>query len=196
LSVKIKIFTILTLLSVLPCSAQEKTSLQVFNELVDSSVMNLTTFIPDTVKFINIEMNTGTSFEIFNSEIISDLNQEGYKLISDNRAFRIQYLIKNATVDYGNMYRDGILGDYYVSRSVLLSGNFNLTGETTVTHEFNYSSKDTIKADDVKNLENPAYPFTQGKMPAEPFFSGILEPVVAVGTAALAVILFFTIRSK
>ena len=158
--------------------------------------MNLTTFIPDTVKFINIEMNTGTSFEIFNSEIISDLNQEGYKLISDNRAFRIQYLIKNATVDYGNMYRDGILGDYYVSRSVLLSGNFNLTGETTVTHEFNYSSKDTIKADDVKNLENPAYPFTQGKMPAEPFFSGILEPVVAVGTAALAVILFFTIRSK
>lgn len=196
MSVKIKIFTILTLLSVLPCSAQEKTSLQVFNELVDSSVMNLTTFIPDTVKFINIEMNTGTSFEIFNSEIISDLNQEGYKLISDNRAFRIQYLIKNATVDYGNMYRDGILGDYYVSRSVLLSGNFNLTGETTVTHEFNYSSKDTIKADDVKNLENPAYPFTQGKMPAEPFFSGILEPVVAVGTAALAVILFFTIRSK
>lgn len=196
MAVKIKIFTILTLLSVLSCSAQEKTSLQVFNELVDSSIINLTAFIPDTVKIINIEMNPGTSFEIFNSEIISDLNRKGYELISDNRAFRIQYLIKNATVNYGNIYRDGILGDYYVSRSVLLSGNFNLTGGTTVTHEFKYSSKDTIKVDDVKNLENPAYPFTQGKLPAEPFFSGILEPVVAVGTAALAVILFFTIRSK
>ncbi len=193
---KIKIFTIIALLSVFSCSAQEKTSLLVFNELVDSSVVNLTSFIPDTIKFINMEMNSGTSFEIFNSEIIRDLTQEGYKLIPDDKVFKVQYFIENAVVIYGDIYRSGILGDYYTPRSVQLSGNFNLTEGEIVTHDFNYTYRDTIKVDDVKNLENPAYPFTQGKLPSEPFFSGILEPVVAIGTVALAVILFFTIRSK
>ena len=141
-------------------------------------------------------MNTGTPFEIFNSEIISRLSKEGYKLISGSEAFKIQYIIKDASVNYGDIYRDGFLGDYYVPRLIQVSGNFNMAGKTIVTHEFNYTNKDTVKVDNVKNLENPAYPFTQGKLPSEPFFSGIIEPVIAVGTAALAVILFFTIRSK
>ncbi len=182
--------------SIFSCFAQEKTNLEIYNELVDSSVVNLISFIPDSIKTLNIEMNTGTSFEVFNSEIISDLTKEGYKLISNDEAFKIQYLIKDASVNYGEIYRDGFLGDYYTPRFIHLSGNFNLMGKTIVTREFNYSGKDTVKVDNVKNIENFAYPFTQGKLPSEPFFSGILEPIFAVGTAALAVILFFTIRSK
>ena len=196
MSFKINIVAVIILISVLQCFAQEKTNLQVFELLVDSSVITLTSSIPYTVRPLNIEMNTGTSYEIFNSEIISDLNQKGYKLIPDEQAFRIQYFIKSASVSYGNMFRHGILGDYFVPRSVQLSGNFNITLGSTITNNFNYSFKDTVNVDDVKNLENPAYPFTQGKLPTEPFFSGILEPVVAVGTVALAVILFFTVRSK
>jgi hypothetical protein len=55
---------------------------------------------------------------------------------------------------------------------------------------------DTIKVDDIKNLENISFKFTTGSLPPEPFFSGLFEPVFALGTAAAAVILFFTIRSK
>ncbi len=140
-------------------------------------------------------MNTGTPFEVFNSEIISGLTKKGYKITSD-RGIKIQYLIKEADVDYGEIYRQGILGDYYTPRVIHLSGNFNLLGNNFVTRDFNYTAKDTVNVDSVKNIENSAYPFTQGNLPSEPFFSGILEPIVAVGTAALAVILFFTIRSK
>lgn len=191
----IKILTALILLSFFSCLAQEKTNLEIYNELVDSSVASLSTFIPDTVKTINLEMNTGSSFEVFNSEIISGLNKKGY-IISGQGVFRIQYFVKDAGVDYGDIYRGGIFGDYFVPRSIHLSGNFNLLGNSYNTREFNYSAKDTVNVDSVKNIENSAYPFTQGSLPSEPLFSGILEPVVAVGTAALAVILFFTIRSK
>lgn len=191
----IKIFIALFLLYFFSCPAQEKTNLDVFNELIDSSVINLSSLIPDTVKTLNLEMNTGSPFEVFNSEIISGLTKKGYNITSD-RGIKIQYFIKEADVDYGEVYRSGILGDYYAPRMIHLSGNFNLLGNNVITKDFNYTAKDTIDVDSVKRIENSAYPFTQGSLPSEPFFSGIIEPVVAVGTAALAVILFFTIRSK
>jgi hypothetical protein len=105
-------------------------------------------------------------------------------------------MIDEAATSYGEIYRDGVLGDYYIPRTIIFSGDYNITGNTVLTHSFNFAYHDTVNVDSVTSLENAAYPFTRGKLPAEPFFSGILEPVIAVGTAALAVILFFTIRSK
>lgn len=183
------------LLSVIHCSAQEKNNLQVFNELVDSSVAKAVSFIPDTVQKIKFDYDNET-FAVFNSEIISGLSKRGYILVSERNSFEFQYIIKDAFTSYGDIYRDGFLGKYYVPRKIVLSGSFNFTGKTVFTREFYYSSMDTIDAENVGSLENSAYPFTRGKLPAEPFLSGILEPAIVIGTAALAVILFFTIRSK
>jgi hypothetical protein len=176
-------------------NAQLKNNLQIFNELVDSSINSAVTFIPDSVKNIQPDLESGL-FSVFNSEIISELSKRGYNLVAGSNAFKLQYTFNNAVTSYGEMYRNGFLGEYYVPRKIMLSGSFNFSGSTIFTRDFYYSSLDTVNVDSVSALENSAYPFTQGKLPAEPFFSGILEPVVAVGTAALAVILFFTIRSK
>ena len=182
-------------LSVISCSAQQKSNLSVINELVDSSVAKAVTFIPDSIKDINLEQMSGP-FAVFNSEIISGLSKRGYHLVSGENSFSMQVIIKDAVTSYGEIYRDGFLGDYYVPRKLTLSGNYNFSGKKIFTEEFNYALQDTVKTDSISSLENSGYPFTQGKLRAEPFFSGILEPVIAVGTAALAVILFFTIRSK
>jgi hypothetical protein len=176
-------------------NAQDKSNLEIFNQLVDSSVTRVIFAIPDSNKSLNLDLNSG-AYEIFNPEVISDLSKNGYTLISDNKFPKLQYIVSNASVNYGDIFRDGFLGEYLVPRSLNLSGNFIFTGSTINTYGFNYSYQDTVKVKGVNELENSGYPFTQGKLPAEPFFSGILEPIVAVGTAALAVILFFTIRSK
>ena len=183
------------LLSVLSISAQEKKNLQVFYELVDSSVINATSFIPDSIKDIKLDLNKGT-FAVFNSEIISCLTGRGYRLANEGNSPEIQILFSNAVTSYGEMFRDGFLGDYYLPRKITLSGSYNFSGKKIFTRSFSYSLRDTVNADSISMIENSAYPFTQGELPPEPFFSGILEPLVAVGTAALAVILFFTIRSK
>jgi len=39
-------------------------------------------------------------------------------------------------------------------------------------------------------------PFTRAELPPEPFFSGLLEPAVAIGSAAVAIYLLFAVRSK
>lgn len=175
--------------------AQERDNLKVFNELVDSSVTEAVSFIPDSVRDINLILNSGI-LAVFNSEIISALSTRGYNLVTDNNSFEFQYIIRDASTAYGDIFRKGFLGDYYVPRKITLSGSYNFTGRTIFTKDFYYISQDTVNVDSVSTFENSSYPFTQGKLPAEPFFSGILEPVIAVGTAALAVILFFTIRSK
>lgn len=191
----LKTLTGIILLSVISASAQEKTNLDVFTELIDSSVVNAASLIPDTVKDIDFEL-ASSSFAVFNSTIISGLSNRGFKLVSDSNSFKLQYFIDNAATSYGDVYGDGFLGDYFVPRKIILSGGYNFSGRTTFTRNFNYSYQDTVSVDSIGSIENSAYPFTQAKLPAEPFFPGILEPVIAIGTAALAVILFFTIRSK
>jgi hypothetical protein len=191
----LKILTGIVFFTVITVSAQEKTNLGVFNELVDSSVAEVSAFIPDSVKVIDLELNNGP-LSVFNAGVISSLSKRGYKLVNGTENLKLAFIIDEASTSYGEIYRDGFLGEYYVPRRIILSGDYNITRNTVLTHSFNFAYQDTVNVDSVTSLENAAYPFTQGKLPAEPFFSGILEPVIAVGTAALAVILFFTIRSK
>ncbi len=183
------------LLSFFNINGQERDNLKIFNELVDSSVTEAVTFIPDSVRNIKPILNSGI-LAVFNSEIISELSNRGYNLVSDNNSFGFQYTINNATTSYGDIFRGGFLGDYYISRKLTLSGSYNFTGEHIFAKNFNYTFQDTVNVDSINTIENSSYPFTQGRLPAEPLFPGILEPLVAIGTAALAVILFFTIRSK
>ncbi len=191
----LKLLTGIILLSVITCSAQEKTNLQIFNQLVDSSLVELTKVIPDTVTQISLDLEEGT-YAVFNSQIITYLTGRGYKLVGRKNSFRMQYVITDASTLYGDIFRDGFLGDYLVPRRLILSGSGNFSGRLITTRNFKFAFQDTVAVDSINSYENPAWSFTHGRLKSEPFFSGILEPVIAVGTAALAVILFFTIRSK
>jgi hypothetical protein len=83
-----------------------------------------------------------------------------------------------------------------MQRKIDLSGSYSISKETVISERFDYAYIDTVSVDDAKAIENPSFPFTQAEIPSEPFFSSLLEPAIAIGSAALAVILFFTIRSK
>jgi hypothetical protein len=75
-------------------------------------------------------------------------------------------------------------------------GNYLLTFSENGKTKFEFSAVDTVKVEDVKLLENESFPFTQSNIPAEPFMSGIAEPLIAITAAAAIIILFFSIRSK
>ncbi len=104
--------------------------------------------------------------------------------------------LENASVNYGDMFRKSFLGSFYLERNLNLNGNFIFDENNKPLQNFNYIYKDTVKVSEINNLENSAYPFTRSEIPSEPFLSNIYEPVIAVGTAAVAIFLFFAIRSK
>ena len=177
--------------------AQSKTNLDIFYMLVDSSVNDFMSQVPQSEDSVELELNLGESYSIFENKIIADLYSSGKILAEKNKnAKQINYIIDDANVEYGEIFRDGFFGDYFISRKISLRGNYLVRINSASFNEFNYTSNDTIKYDEIIDVENESFPFTRGDIPSEPFFSGLFEPVVAIGTAALAVILFFTIRSK
>jgi hypothetical protein len=94
------------------------------------------------------------------------------------------------------MFRDGWFGSHYIPRRSVIFGNYLQTYSPEGKRDFEITTVDTVKVEDIKYLENESFPFTKGTVPAEPFISGFAEPLIAIGIAAAVVVLYFTIRSE
>jgi len=179
---------------------QTKTNLNIYNELVDSSVISLINNLPVGEKEINLKLELGESYSFFQNRILYDLNEKEIKinlfptLIEGN--YRVIYVLEEIKVEYSDIEREGLFGEFMMPRELTLKGNFNISKENIFTKNFNYTFLDTVNVKAVSDIENGSYPFTRGDMPSEPFFSSLTEPVIAISSAAVAIILFFTIRSK
>ncbi len=184
--------------------AQPTNNLDIFYLLIDSAATQAAKNISSISAEVAVTFETGIYYTIFENRIISRLSSNGLKVLrsrdTKTEIPNLNFVIQNAEVKYGEQERDGFLGDFYVSRELILSGNYLITSSEVSSSnelkEFNYSFTDKVKVEDIDKIENRSFPFTSGKLPSEPFFSSLLEPVIAVGAAAIAVILFFSVRSK
>jgi len=175
-------------------------NLEIFYRLSDSAAVDAAKNIPAYKKDIKPDLNSGNVLSILNNQVLESLHNSGKNIISssqkDTSSLEISFRIDNATVNYSDFFQQKLFGDFYTERKITLSGNYILLLPGFSSHNFSYKYSDTVNVNDIKNIENNAFPFTQGKLPAEPLFASIYEPVIAVGAAAVTVILFFTIRSK
>ena len=179
---------------------QTKTNLELFYSLIDSAVISASKQIPSTDKNIKLNLKLGNSYSIFENRIISDFSKEGKKITTldslKGNDFVLNFACENANVKYGNMYRNGLFGAFHVPRIATIYGNYIFPFSDAKLHNFMFAINDTVRVDQINTIENNSYPFTKGQVPAEPFLPSLIEPVIAIGATALAVILFFTVRSK
>jgi len=191
-------FIILLLLCQSAAYSQTTSNLDQFYTLIDSASNQLLKDLGDTKK-VNLELNFGTDYSVFANQVRGKLLRNNIKLVGDNsddkNFIRVNFVVDNSFVGYTEPEKDGIFGDFFTERTIELSGNYFISNNPQVK-DFKLSIIDTINVEDVENVENRSYPFTQGELPPEPFFSSLLEPIVAIGAAAVTVILFFTVRSK
>ncbi|MCU7495783.1 MAG: hypothetical protein HF314_06215 [Ignavibacteria bacterium] len=175
-------------------------NLEVFYKLADSSVTKVLTSLPESNSPVYLRLDLPEGYSVFRNRIIQDLIQSGKKVLlaSDSLAPSLDISIDRAKVTYSDLFRQGLFGSYESERIVSLGGSFILSSGAMVknTGDFSFTARDTVKYDDLRGLEDISIPFTRGEIPSEPLFSTLWEPVVALGTAAVAVYLFFTVRSK
>jgi len=185
-------------LSVDLSAQQPDTNLDIFYSMIDSSVTEFISKIPQSEESIKLDLNLGKDYSVFTNKVITKIISFGKKISNEksDQASTVNYIIDSAEVTYGDIYQDGFFGSYYLSRNLSLKGNYTVESDSTVLKDFSYSYKDTLKYEDIQNVENDSYPFTKGEIPPEPFLSSLFEPIVAIGAAAAAVILFFSVRSK
>ncbi len=201
-SLKLVIQSILFLLFLVPkfCFAQTKDNLSAFYCLVDSASNNVIQKLPAGEKRIILNLNFGTEYSVFTNQVIGHFKNKGINFSNnsplDSNLIIVNFTIEKAVVSYLDLFRKNFLGDFYIRRNLNLSGNYSIISKSSFVKNFHYSYADTVNYEQLQNLQNISYPFTHGEIPAEPFLSSFFEPVGAVGATALAVILFFTVRSK
>jgi len=180
--------------------SQTKNNLDVFFSLVDSASNNIIQNLPSKNKPVKINFDSGNDYSVFTNRVLENFKSKGIKIIPNNlngdNSTQINFTVVNAHVHYNSMFRKNLLGEFYLDRNIILTGNYSILDSSSLIKKFNYSSVDTVSYDSLSYIQNYSYPFTKGETPAEPFISSFWEPVVAIGATAVAVILFFTIRSK
>lgn len=194
-SLRLLFFLLLLQISVY---SQTISNLDKFYTLVDSASSMLLKDLGDAKK-VNLELNFGIDYSVFANQVRGKLLRNEVQLVGDNsdeqNFVRVNFVIDNSFVGYSEPEKDGIFGDYFTKRTIELSGNYFISNSSQVK-EFKLTALDTLNVEDVEYVENRSYPFTQGDLPPEPFFSSLLEPAIAIGAAATVIILFFSVRSK
>ncbi|HCY74525.1 MAG TPA: hypothetical protein DHV28_01270 [Ignavibacteriales bacterium] len=178
--------------------SQPVSNLDKFYNLVDSAS---TKFVNDigAAKKVKLELTLGSDYSLFANQIRGKILKRGIDLMNEDQSsndfISASFVIDNTLVSYSVPERDGFFGSFYTERILQLSGNYFISSNSIIK-SFNLVDKDTINIEDVEKVENRSYPFTRGELPPEPFFSSLLEPIVAIGAAAVTIILFFSVRSK
>jgi hypothetical protein len=194
------LFSVIFLFNFSNSFCQLETNLDVFYSLTDSLVDKINTEIPADEKKILLTLNLGRSYSLFSNNIKERFIKDGKEILNqppdEFNIPTVDIVMEGAGVEYGEMFRDGFFGAHYVQRFSTIFGNYLQSFSTEGKQDFEITFLDTVKVEDVSSLESPSYPFTQATLPPEPFLSGVAEPIIAMGTAALVIVLFFTIRSE
>jgi hypothetical protein len=191
---------ILFLLASPEVESQTKTNLDVFYSLTDSLVDQINYEIPSSEKKIILTLNLGQSYSLFSNSIKERFRRNGKEILEQQtdelNIPNVEIVLEGAGVEYGEMFRDGWFGTHYIQRYSTIFGNYLQTSSESSKKEFEITSVDTVKVEDLKFIENDSFPFTKGAIPSEPFLSGFAEPLIAIGTAAAVIVIFFTVRSE
>jgi hypothetical protein len=168
--------------------------------LSDTLTAQLVREIPNGKERIRLKVNLGNAYSIFANQIRRGFTENGIEIMSSDTNItnlsEINIVMDNAGVEYGDLDRSGLFGDYYALRTVFISGNYFTSSSVNPLSDYFLSVTDTIWVKDINTLENESFDFTKGQIPTEPFFLSIWEPVIAIGIAAAVIILFFSIRSQ
>lgn len=180
-------------------NAQTQNNLDLINVLIDNSVARTDSLLGGK-QTINLTVTTTQSLEILKPKILQAFNERGYLLKTSNAesGISVNYNLTSANVEYKNSYSDGFFGGIALERQITVNGSFTIIKLNHIIQPIGFAETraDTIKLDEIANLENRSIPFTQGQIPSQPLLSIFWEPIIVVGTLIVTVILLFTVRSK
>lgn len=174
--------------------AQTNSNLDRINLLLQDVCKKVSSKLDNPI-VLNFQSPANLSFLKNRTEVyFTELDKISSKSIKDTLSFNVE----EAGISYSKIIKSGFFGDYYVERSAYIKGTYlaKVEKRTAFAEEFTLSIIDSVNYDDISKLENFSLPFTRGTLPPEPIAPSIIEPLIAISSAVLTVVLFFTVRSK
>ncbi len=165
----------------------EKFSKKIFAEL---------TKLPDTI-FV-IRGTEHPTFPHLESYLITELTSKGYRFISTSN--QTDYPLIELIVDkYRIVYSNKLETKKRVERKVQLAVTalIKKKGIPVQPIKFETEQNDTISVDFIEYIERDGTPF-KAEIPKEEetFVEKYIEPIIVIASSAIAILIFFTVRSK
>lgn len=180
-------------------------NLNVINKLIDESFIPLNNkfLLLGKDRFYEIDLNGKEDEHLYLMETIKK-KFNGLKLIinedSDSSDYRLIFKNPSIKTKYVKIFTDDLIGTKKVEREVLVSYELDLIekkSSSIIYHQkFNKKHKDNFGLDKLSLIEDRRYLFSQSNLPEESFLNQLLYPSIIIIASAVAIILFFTIRSN
>lgn len=171
----------------------------IFDEFAGVAADSLYVFVNSlNIKSIILKTEPEKISWLVGNPLISKLSGSGIKIFNDNStgtAALMNLTIRKAYVSYENCADDDSLIRKIEFKA---EGNIRLNGALLPLPVIDKSYSDVISRNDVNNIEDKNFDYARGVVPERDnwFYKSFIEPVIVVGTAAITVILLFTVRSQ
>ncbi len=177
-------------------SAQPESNMEVINSLLDKSVDMIFPSVENSGELL-FEYNSPPQLKRFENRIVYALTGKGINVLKNKPSgLKLNYALDDVSVDFSEAFRESFLGGYKTERKIKISGSFILyeNGKVSKGKYFNLLKADTLDYENINDFNNGFV--AEIEKPGIPFFDSLLEPVIALGTVAVAIFLFFTVRSN
>lgn len=181
--------------------AIKQTNLEIIQMLAeriaDSIYVSIPTGTSDTV---NLSFKPSTDSWIVEHAIIKRLKEYSNLFIKSgdfsNQNLTIDFAISKISIKYKDSFKERFFGTQKENRwvKVELAQKVTFNSEILSIGTFVEQYHDTIDIDSINELENQSIPLTRGSLPDGSFIDRILVPTVVLGSVAVIVYLFFTLR--
>ena len=113
--------------------------------------------------------------------------------------YDVRFGIEQIGVTYTNARRTWVFGEQVMDRAVQIAGTVKIvdqgSGAILASQPFVSAVRDTVPVVGIEYLESPGIPATHSVPPSAGLFSSLIEPVVLIGSVAVAVYLLFSVRN-
>lgn len=191
---------------------KQKTNLEVFEKLVSDAIRELI-YKPEINRDKNFvfditdKKNDNDNITFLKSSLKKVFKEENLKISFTNNVSEIADSNTNIIVlstggfktRYNGFIKNKFLGEKTVKREISSIINYQIKtltlSENPIRTILN-NSNDEIAYDDIEMLESSPYKFTKSTIPSLNTIENIFFPLTLVIASAIAVILFFAIRTK
>ncbi len=194
---------LLILLTVVPAakgSPGRLTNYEVASVQVDSLAKALVLVLREyKVRELSLEVGNRSTDRFVRPRIIERLLSENFRLMTDSSAAaRLRISVPIISVSYSAPIASHIFGSPDVIRRIQSSYYVDVadSGQICYAKYFSYSYADTISESQIPGLESGSYDFLHGSVDSGGLFNVLLQPILFVGSAAVIVYLFFSLRGS
>ncbi len=178
----------------LRAEAQVKTNMQLFETLIDSSVINMENDLQYS-KSDNVICILPSETQTLSAYTVTSIKKHTRSQSTGSVESRnIIFTIEDMQVQYPEIGRYSFLGENFLVRKATLRGSVYTSSSSDNLTRIAYTVTDTIPLSEKDNVELQNSKFTTAALPTEPFFSSLFEPVIGVAAIAVTTYLLFTVR--